>query len=284
MKKSKIIVPALGILVLSTAAAVTGTVAWFTSNTLVNLSGMQLQIDPEEGIVVANEAKANWATSALASHTGLNASDEQLQFMLTSTADLSVWYHANSDDANSATASSAYTDVSPNKPDAGKDETGLGVKTIDQVDKNIYLLNRFYVQSASSVSREHQNIYVTDVAASGSANSQQLNKALRVAFVLGSTKVIYAPFSGASLTYTVGGTEGTSITVKAAKDANNNSVRTNLAEDVTVGAYSEGGTYATEIEVYAYFEGEDAAAKSSNITATLDTLAISFKFGNENHQ
>ncbi len=32
MKKSKIIIPALGVLVLSTAASITGTVAWFTAN------------------------------------------------------------------------------------------------------------------------------------------------------------------------------------------------------------------------------------------------------------
>ncbi len=36
MKKSKVIIPALGILVLSTAASVTGTVAWFTANTKYN--------------------------------------------------------------------------------------------------------------------------------------------------------------------------------------------------------------------------------------------------------
>ena len=34
MKKSKIIVPALGIILLTTAASVTGTVAWFTANTV----------------------------------------------------------------------------------------------------------------------------------------------------------------------------------------------------------------------------------------------------------
>ena len=36
MKKSKIIVPALGLLLLSTAASVSGTVAWFTANRTYN--------------------------------------------------------------------------------------------------------------------------------------------------------------------------------------------------------------------------------------------------------
>ena len=40
MKKTKVIIPALGILLLSTAASVTGTVAWFTTNNSVSASTM----------------------------------------------------------------------------------------------------------------------------------------------------------------------------------------------------------------------------------------------------
>ena len=202
--------------------------------------------------------------------------------MLTSTANLTAWYHANSDDANSATASSDYAVVTPTKPNAGTDQTGLGTTTYEQTQKNVYLLNRFYVQSASGMQRENQDLYVTDLAVSGSSSSTELNKALRVAFLCGETKVIYAPFAGATLTYTVNGS--TSVTASAAKDANNDAVKTVLASNITISAYDEGGNGAKEIEVYTYFEGEDAAAKSANITASLDTLAISFKFGNENHQ
>ena len=42
MKKTKIIVPALGMLLLSTAASVTGTVAWFAMNSSVTATGMQV--------------------------------------------------------------------------------------------------------------------------------------------------------------------------------------------------------------------------------------------------
>lgn len=283
MKKSKIIVPALGILVLSTAAAVTGTVAWFTSNTLVNVSGMQLKVDPEEGMVVSNEAKASWNISTTATHTGKNANDEQLQFMLTSTSDLTAWYHNNSANANSATAAESYANVTPAKPAAGTDKTGIGVKTIDNVDKNIYLLNRFYIQSASNVNRAEQDLYVTEVAVTGSSNSAELNKALRVAFQLGNEQAIYAPFAGATYEYKVAGAE-TNTEALASKDANSEWVETVLASNTTIPAFTTGGDDAIEIEVYCYFEGEDAAAKSANITATLDTLAVSFRFGNRSHQ
>ena len=42
MKKTKIVVPALGMLLLSTAASVTGTVAWFAMNSTVTATGMQV--------------------------------------------------------------------------------------------------------------------------------------------------------------------------------------------------------------------------------------------------
>lgn len=43
MKKTKVIIPALGILLLSTAASVTGTVAWFTNNNKVEATGMAIK-------------------------------------------------------------------------------------------------------------------------------------------------------------------------------------------------------------------------------------------------
>ena len=60
MKKSKIIVPALGILAFSTAAAVTGTVAWFTANRLAIVSNDQITVvNPEAGLSVVAENVAN---------------------------------------------------------------------------------------------------------------------------------------------------------------------------------------------------------------------------------
>ena len=43
MKKTKIIIPSLGLLLLSTAASITGTVAWFAANASVTATGMQVK-------------------------------------------------------------------------------------------------------------------------------------------------------------------------------------------------------------------------------------------------
>ena len=52
MKKTKVIIPALGILLLSTAASVTGTVAWFSSNASVSATGMSVRAHTDEALVI----------------------------------------------------------------------------------------------------------------------------------------------------------------------------------------------------------------------------------------
>ena len=70
MKKSKVIVPALGLLLLSTAASVTGTVAWFTANKSV-------EIDAGNFAVVSTTGDLKFEAAA-GFGTRLNASDDTL--------------------------------------------------------------------------------------------------------------------------------------------------------------------------------------------------------------
>ena len=114
MKKTKVIIPALGILLLSTAASVTGTVAWFSSSDRVTANNMNVKARAEQGIVISNETVDEWKESADASYPTAVALNP------TSTADFSTWYHNSSDDANDAKAGQAaatYTtlDIKDNK-------------------------------------------------------------------------------------------------------------------------------------------------------------------------
>ena len=54
MKKTKVIIPALGILLLSTAASVTGTVAWFSANSTVTATGMKVNAKAESALVIGH--------------------------------------------------------------------------------------------------------------------------------------------------------------------------------------------------------------------------------------
>ena len=61
MKKTKVIIPALGILLLSTAASVTGTVAWFSSNASVSATGMSVKARTDEALVIGKDVKVGSA-------------------------------------------------------------------------------------------------------------------------------------------------------------------------------------------------------------------------------
>ena len=72
MKKTKIIIPALGLLLLSTAASVTGTVAWFAANATVNATGMAITAKTDSEFLVISKTSdltANAATVELDSPT-----------------------------------------------------------------------------------------------------------------------------------------------------------------------------------------------------------------------
>ena len=63
MKKTKILVPALGMLLLGTAASVTGTVAWFSLNTTVTANGMQIKAKSDNTYLLIS--KTNTTASAI---------------------------------------------------------------------------------------------------------------------------------------------------------------------------------------------------------------------------
>ena len=61
MKKSRIIIPALGVLILSTAASITGTVAWFSMNTKATLTGMVVKTKVGDSLLIsADNTEANF--------------------------------------------------------------------------------------------------------------------------------------------------------------------------------------------------------------------------------
>ena len=61
MKKSKIIIPALAMLVMSTAATVTGTVAWFTMNTTAKAEGMVVSAKTSGSLIIKQADLENLA-------------------------------------------------------------------------------------------------------------------------------------------------------------------------------------------------------------------------------
>lgn len=277
MKKSKIIIPALAMLLLSTTASITGTVAWFTANNKVNVGGMNIKAEAENGIVIANEthaADADWLTTITASHSGADAT-----FVPTSTADLATWYHGLSDEVDDGQHNVDYDTFGAMTLTDGV-ASAKSSKHFTSDAKNVYLLNDFYVQASAKTAITNQDIFIEKIAVTGASASEDLDKSLRVGLKVNDTfKDIYAPLSGATLSYGVNGA-ASGVSAKDVSGEND----TNLVFTGDIPAYDTAGATNIKFSVFVYFEGEDANHKSANIEDTLDSLQLSFVLRNANHQ
>ena len=73
MKKTKIVVPALAVLLLSTAASVSGTVAWFSMNNKVSVTGMSVTTKVSSSILISgtNADAASYGDELNQTRTGV---------------------------------------------------------------------------------------------------------------------------------------------------------------------------------------------------------------------
>lgn len=287
MKKTKIIIPALGMLLLSTAASVTGTVAWFSMNNFVNATQMKVTAKAENGIVISNQAAAS-TTVGVWSETATAAYTSALEVYPTSTADASAWYHSKSTDANQANTNQPYetlTIATDGVSGPGYVENGSNTQFDAGTDDAYFLKNTFYIKSSAASAITGATLYINSVSASlpdnqASANSEDLNKALRVLIKVAGTEAadyqtakVFAPIQGASTEYGVYNGTATKTTVTPnAYNAANVSFLTNQTIPASTGT-------PLAVEIYVYYEGEDANCKSANLTATLDQLEVAVQFG-----
>ncbi|MBP5693942.1 MAG: hypothetical protein J6X03_00590, partial [Bacilli bacterium] len=214
MKKSRIIAPAAAILVFSSAAAVTGTVAWFTASNLVSVEGMYMKAAAENGIVIAPETDVakvatDWKTSAVAKYSG-----EGAEFYPTSTKDKSAWYHGSSQKQDDGQYAVAYDQITITDNFAAGDPEGAteaagtanddiyGYRAEDKTFRNVYLLNKFYIQASATadLGSNDRDIYIRDFKVvvkdsdPAAGSNQALNKSLRML-------VTYKKYGDASATF-----------------------------------------------------------------------------------
>ena len=133
-----------------------------------------------------------------------------------------------------------------------------------------YVKYTYYIKSSTeaidcALTAGANNFSIKSVTATGNTSSPELDKALRVAIVVNNKAYIYAPIAGATATYYVAASN-TATTVLSGQQA------TSLA---SVPAKTADGV---AVYIYVYFEGEDAACNTDNVTATLDALNASVDF------
>ena len=240
---------------------------------------------------VATANDGNWDNEATAKQTA--AADASLLYPA-STADGSTWYHASSKKANSSASASSGTasgDIN------GTYETLTELTSITAMSKSAtagteakretmgksssaaagyYVHYEYYLKSSGdaitlrNTTAGDKYISIKSVTATepDTKASENLNKALRVGIKLNSAFYIYAPVSGYTETYYVA----------AASDATA-PVAYNAVTPTDLASLPASNAAGTKVDVYIWYEGEDANCKTDNATATtLDNIKIDIVF------
>ena len=249
-------------------------------NTQVTATNMQVKAVAEDGLLIINEQDAdsasNWKVSTIATF------NTAAELAPTSTSDVTAWYHNKSDDPTTAKAGQAaatYETLSGSKwirdtngayyfdADSGSDK--------DAGEKYYTLLNKFYIKSSGAqinlgTGNTYQALYINKVKVTGAADSENLDKSLRVAIKVGNQLNIYAPLYTANVTYTVAGTTSTTATFVPTNYVLNTALATTGTDKIdSIPAIGTAKASTIPVEIYIYFEGEDTNCKSENIVGRL---------------
>ena len=249
----------MGMLLLSTAASITGTVAWFSANNAVTAQGMQLKAKAQDGLVISNAADGTY------NETADSAKTTCAELIPASTYNLSTWLTSKSTDPSAANTHQEY----------------VVATAWDGTGDDGYVIHDFYIRSSSSA-LTITGLDVTKVEAkvSGSAASQNLSKALRVGVKFnGSSNVyIYAPVTGYTATYSVQKAAGAYSSTAADRQDVSPLTGTTRSHDTSITSIPANSANGLHVEVFIWFEGEDAACISDNIQATMETLDVTVEF------
>ena len=295
--KFKRLIPALAMLLVSAILLGTSTFAWFSMNTQVSATNMQVRAVAEQGILineVATAADTNWDNEATAKQTATNPA----LLYPSSTTDGATWYHAASKKSGSAASATAgavsgdlttttyetlsgltaITNMSKATATAGDEAKRETMGKAADAAAGYYVHYEYFLKSSSQeialgTTSGAQNVNIKSVTATATAASEgsgstNLNKALRVGIKLGTKLYIYAPVTGYTASYYVNASNDATTAI-----AGNIATATDLT---TLPASSADGT---KVDVYIWYEGEDANCKTDNATATtLDNIDVDIVF------
>lgn len=256
MKK---LIPALCMLLVAAALMGTSTFAWFSMNTQVAATGMQVKATTSKNLVISNnstkgEGEAASATSSFSGIVTLSPASTQT---LASTQN---FFKVNGEKID-------YTTGAMKDGAAVTAATPVTSGTTGEVVKHT-----FYIRVDGATDDTFSKLYVSGITLSTS--SRNITKALRVGVVSGSYGYIYAPVNGATVEYkglVSAGTYGTNSVV-ADENVTLTAVNTDTA---TLGAVSS-SAYTT-VDVYIWYEGQDENCTSAN-SVNVEEVVVTVSF------
>lgn len=263
----KQLLAAVAMVLVAAVALGSSTYAWFVASGTVTATDMRVQAQSEGGLAIRWTGKASqlWGTTASATMTNDTAS----KLLPTSTYDLKNWSYAKAAKAASSTAEvGTYSNVS---------KAVLGEKLDGYIANNYVLMQPFEIRSTAE-DRPAKGLFVSGVTVSTA--SIDLDSALRVGVRLvpkteSATEVafIYAPVDDATTTYNWTDGNDTHAVTLAEIGTKTNGKSTIVASTTEI-PFAEGD--AVDVEIYVWYEGEDAKLYSDNYA--VNTLNVSVQF------
>ena len=183
MKKTKVIIPAMGLLLLSTAASVTGTVAWFSANNTVTASSMIIKAKVGANLYIKEGASVSLENLTSDSAT-LTADNEEV-------APVDMTFATDTVTARYPLTYS--TPVDAGNAGAGATWQNVGTFTATVATDNAspaFDLDKFCVYSFVTIARKQTTAATYDLAptcAVTCSTSSNLNKSLRAGILMNDT-------------------------------------------------------------------------------------------------
>ena len=280
MKKSKIIIPALGLIALGTAASITGTVAWFSMNNSVTATGMQVNVKSDsiylligsgDADTVGEIQLANTTTTVLTVAAGDSSLFPSAHEAIANTSDATATtvdqgYYLTATPATQITAA-AYGELDA---EAKANYTAYGTstnwyyRTADAPTASASTKVKHYLASLDTNYIIHKTCYVT--LASGSNPAANL-KVTHSDWAATNVK------SGAEETYAAAKCLITTSSASVELDSGHTSSDTVLATSVTNAA-------VVQVDIFIYYDGNDESVYTNNI-ANLEGATIDLTFSVE---
>lgn len=302
MKKSRIIAPALAVLTLSTAAAVTGTVAWYFAQSKVAISSSAVtSFNPEPGLKVTLTAGTGTTVGTASTTNTTQPASITHELMRDASVDMvnEKVYGANGTRSTIGTPEIlSYRDVTANLKD--------GTYKEGSVEKDYYFATTYSAKfELSKKMGKDYALYYDNIALQVTGGSA-VQESLRIGFKAGSNYFVIAPFRQSDGGAYVNGTDKTNVAdygtqmiygvkstvTQTGNDTDGNpiynvetgsSIKTNNLDGLgsTVADANKDGFvgYLGDLNdddfitasVYTWFEGSDA----SSLAARVDNVAVS---------
>ncbi len=268
--------PAISLLAVAAVLMVTSTYAWFSMSSQVTASGMQVQASVDSNLLIVQKSASNTTNGGAAVDSGtgkLTGGETNIDVVMEGAAKINPTSSFNGSKWFRASAASIGA-------------SGAKFGSYEQIDDedldNYRLKTEFYIQRYDPESESDVGSGDLVIESITLSDKDTLGSSFRVMLVCGSNVVICGPTDANEPTNKVvnsvsgGAASETKPTYATVDTVSESGVATISANNVLAADVVDNRVYT--VQVYVYFEGEDAACNTANVPADLAAYGVSLSF------